>query len=517
MMNISRRLISGSSFRVISLAAHVAVGLYLMPFIVHSLGDRIYGYWALVATILGYYGLFDLGIVGAVQYFVAKSIGEKNERMALQAISTSFFIFVIIGLAIAMITIGAAFFAPEIIHDQDEAQLFRGVLVIMGFGFAVAFPGQVLMGALSAHLRFDLISLAGMGTLLLRTALTILVLSKGHGIVALAAITVFSDLALNGLYYLMIKRSAVRFKLSWDLVDCRLFKDIFSYGFYRFITKIGDRFRFHAHSFIIGGFVGVSAITHYAIASRLGIYFLDFMISSLGLLAPLFSILFGRKDRPGLQKALIISTKLSVAIATFIACCLILYGKSFIMVWMGKSYLDAYIPLVIVVIGIFCDVCQLPSVSYLNGVASHRFLAYLAVIEGIANFFLSLCLVRRYGLLGVALGMAIPMAVLKLLVQPVYICRKSAIPLKCYLTRVFGAAMAVTGMAVILPHLVMFPKILEPSFVAITLMIIFHAIVALPAIYLLALEKEEKDWIMSAMFGSRKARKGTPSLFPSAY
>lgn len=513
-MNIFRQLIWGSSFRVINMAVQVAVGLYLMPFIIHSLGDRMYGYWTLIATILGYYGLFDLGIMSAVQYFVAKSIGEKNERLAHQTINTAFFVFISLGVVISLITVIAAFLAREFIHDQSEVLLFRSVLAIMGVGFAITFPWRIFMGVLSAHLRFDLIASASMGTLLLRTALIVIFLSKGYGIVALAAVTVLFDLALNGFYYRMVKRLLVPFNISWGLVDYPLFKNIFSYSFYTLITKVGDRFRFYAPTFIIGGFLGVGAVTHYAIASKLGTYFLDFMVSSLGLLSPLFSILLGRKDQRSLGRALIFGTKISVAIATFTALCLILYGKPFILVWMGEAYLDAYIPLVILVIGIFCDVSQIPSVSYLYGIAKHRFLAYLTVIEGILNLSLSLWLVRYYGLIGVALGMTIPMVIIKLLVQPLYVTRKIGISLRHYFFRVFGGGMLVTGMGVILPRLVLSPVIIEPSRASIILLIFLHAVVALPAVYLLVLKKEEKDLVISATLGNWKAWKGIKRLVP---
>lgn len=55
-------ILRGSVLSVVSMALMTLLGFFLMPFVVHRLGDRVYGYWALVGTVLGYYDILDLGI-----------------------------------------------------------------------------------------------------------------------------------------------------------------------------------------------------------------------------------------------------------------------------------------------------------------------------------------------------------------------------------------------------------------------------------------------------------------------
>ena len=84
-----RKLIHGSGLRVASLVANTLTSFLLMPFLVHHLGDRNYGFWSLAGAILGYYGILDFGIVSAVQFYVAKALGEKDVDYANRTISTS--------------------------------------------------------------------------------------------------------------------------------------------------------------------------------------------------------------------------------------------------------------------------------------------------------------------------------------------------------------------------------------------------------------------------------------------
>jgi hypothetical protein len=57
----------------------------------------------------------------------------------------------------------------------------------------------------------------------------------------------------------------------------------------------------------------------------------------------------------------------------------------------------------------------------------------LSLGEGIANILLSLFLARRYGLIGVAMGTAIPMLVIHLLIQPWYTLRVVGLSANAYI------------------------------------------------------------------------------------
>ena len=51
---------------------HAAVGFFVAPFVVGSLGPDAYGTWALLASLVGYMGLLDLGVRGGVTRFLSR-------------------------------------------------------------------------------------------------------------------------------------------------------------------------------------------------------------------------------------------------------------------------------------------------------------------------------------------------------------------------------------------------------------------------------------------------------------
>ena len=485
----------GSILRVASLVATTLVAFFLMPFLVHRLGDRLYGYWALVGAVLGYYGLLDLGIVTAVQFQVAKALGNRDPEVANRTISTAFYIFALIGMFIFVLTLIVAWFAPAFISSPQDIRLFRTVLALMGVGFAVGFPGRTFVGAISAHLRLDLTAGVSVLVLIVKTILIVLVIGRGGGIVSLALIALVGDAILYTLYYLILRKIQANLKISLAFANRQTLKDLFNYSRYALIVQISDQLRFFIDGWTVGIFVGVSAVTHYAVAGRLTQAFLAMMIALLGILSPWFSQLWGSSDFAGVQRIFMLGTKASASISTIIACGLILYGHAFVKLWMGPAYLDAYWPLLILVSAIFVDVSQQPSVAYLYGVSRHRFLAWLTLAEAIVNVGLSIYLAHPYGMIGVALGTLIPMTIAKLFIQPIYVCRHLPLPLRTYYGNLLGRSIVPAALSSIILWVLLFSKIDFTNLLVLCVAISFQALVTAAVAFYFAFDKEEKSML----------------------
>jgi O-antigen/teichoic acid export membrane protein len=492
-------MIRGSALRVVGFVANTLIGFFLMPFLVHHLGDRMYGYWVLAGSILGYYGILDLGIVSAVQYQVAKAVGEKDTETANRAISTAFFAFGALGCVILLCTAIFAALSKHLIHNQADATLFAKVILVMGAAFAIGFSGRAFIGAISAHLRWDLVSGYGFVLLLARTGMIVLLIHRGLGILALALITVFVDFVNYIIYYVILRDIQRPLRLSFQLFSWTQLRSTLGYSLNTLIIKLSDQIRFYVDSLVVSVFVSVAAVTHYAIGSRLAFSFMELIIAIAGMLAPWFSILLGRKDHDGIHRAFRLGTKISASVSAIIVCCLIAYGRPFITWWMGPSYSDSYWPLVFLATAVFCDVSQQPSIGFLFGVSRHRFLAILTMLEGLANAGLSIYFARIYGAAGVALGTLIPMAVAKLLIQPIYVCRVAGMSPRSYFVNLYGRSVMVPSLAIAVPWFFIFRRLVTPQLASLTFVISIAVVLsALPSFYFV-LDENEREKIMTGL------------------
>jgi O-antigen/teichoic acid export membrane protein len=103
------------SFELLAnLAATVLVSFLMVPFVVHRLGDRMYGIWALVSTFISYYGLMDLGLSTAVARFLAGAAGTHDNARFNRMFNTALRLYFWIAAAILAVGGALAVAAPVV-------------------------------------------------------------------------------------------------------------------------------------------------------------------------------------------------------------------------------------------------------------------------------------------------------------------------------------------------------------------------------------------------------------------
>src|SRR5690242_347202 len=103
------RRIAGNIFsNWVALVLGMVVAFFLMPFVVHHLGNVAYGVWVLVVSLNSYMGLLDLGLRGAVTRFVSKGATQGNHDESSEAASGALWIRLWLSIAILLTSIGFA-------------------------------------------------------------------------------------------------------------------------------------------------------------------------------------------------------------------------------------------------------------------------------------------------------------------------------------------------------------------------------------------------------------------------
>lgn len=493
---------SGSALRGINLVAQVVVAFFLTPFIVHSLGDHLYGFWALVGTFIGYYGLLDLGLGAAVSRYAAAAAGKGDREEYGKVFSAALQLYLLLGAGVLSVSVVVAFLTPHFAHNPQDGVLFRNVLLILGCSLALTFPVRAYSGVLNAELRLDALSAVDILTLLLRTAMVVGVLLAGYKLLAIAWVTFVSGIPQAAAYVVLSRRVCPWLRYHRQSWLGKRTKSLFSYGVFALVATMADKLRSETDVLVITGFIGLAAVTHFRIAALMIFQFVALMMALTGVVQPWFSRMDGAGDHRGMRRAFFISTKLSLCMASFVAFGFIAWGRPFIQRWMGPSYLDAYPCLVVLALGRVAGLGQHPSRLLLYATAKHKFFALINVVEGVANLGLSLWLVQRMGIFGVALGTFIPMALIKLIVQPLYVCRVSPISYGEYM-RELGRSALVVGTALVIPGLISawFAAPAYSSLILVGLLSLGFYILVISA---LEFNRQERETLMRALLPARK-------------
>jgi O-antigen/teichoic acid export membrane protein len=402
-------LLRGSLLRTFLLIANIIVAFFLMPFVIHSVGDRWYGMWTLVGTLMGYYGYLDLGLSVSVQRFIARAIGKNDEAEVSRLFTTGLVLFV--GLAIVVLVVSGivALVAPRFFSNAEELNVFRIVVLILGVNTAVMFAAAPANGLFSGHLRYDVPTTVQLAMLVVRTALIVFFIRAGYSIVALALITFLTDTGGNLARVWLARRMFRHVRVSRAYYAPARLRELFSYGGKTFVNQLAELLRFQIDHVVIAAFINLSAVTVFNIASQLVFYFRALLQALVGVLVPLFARYQAEGDRSTMARAYLFTTKLAALVAMLGGGAMVIFGKPFIEVWMGPDYASAYPSLAFLAVATTLFVAAQPAVTVIYGVGAVGTLAKVSLVEASSNLILSVFLVRELGILGVALGTAIPL------------------------------------------------------------------------------------------------------------
>lgn len=497
-MTMGSRLIKGSLLRSLNLFLRVLIAFVMTPIIIHSLGDRMYGFWILIGTFIGYYGLFDIGLSSSVQRFVSRALGQNDMNEMNSIINTTFFMFLIIGIVTIICSLGAAIFSTYFIKSPEEISLFRKVIIILGFSVALGFPIKVFQGVLTSYLRYDLTAYVSMIQAISSSFIIYYFLKQGYGIWALTVISFFANLVEYILTVIYAKRVFPELKINYHLFSKERVKLLFGYSSKTFIAQLGDILRFRVDSIVIAGYLSVSLVTYYSVGAKIIEFFGNFIMGSIGLMSPVFSQYEGRSDYDAIRSRFLQVTKISVVASIFIGMSIIFYGKVFIQRWMGSGFESSYTVVVILCIPYIIALMQNPSISLLYGISKHHFYAISNTIEAVLNLTLSIILVKYFGIYGVALGTAIGMIIFKLLIQPVFVCRAIKLSLSEYYINTLGY----TALKMLVPLMIYFYVVkdyLLPDYPIIILSGVAQMIVFIPIVFFFVMGKSERNHIRRAV------------------
>ncbi|HYR88246.1 MAG TPA: oligosaccharide flippase family protein [Terriglobia bacterium] len=436
----------------IALAISVVVAFFLSPFVVHHLGNVAYGVWTLVISMTAYMGLLDLGLRGAVTRFVAKHHARGEHEESSRAFSAALWFRAWIGLLIVLTSLGLSRAATHIFHIPPEMQVATSwAITIAGTSFAVTLTVGVFSGVLAALNRFDLISAVTIGQTGLRALGIVWLLKSGYGIAELAAWELIVVVLANASLIILSLRAYPQLQVLFSRPDSAMLWQLWGYSIYVLLINICAQMVYYTDNIVVGVLISAGAVTFFTIAGSLLEYARQ-IVAALGtVLLPLASSLDARGQDTELRSLLIQGTRATLLISLPIQVALFFHGHTFIALWMGEDYANVSARLIqILLVAHVFAIANYTSYNIVFGLAKHKPVALISTVEAAANLLLSIFLVRKIGLEGVAWGTAIPSLGIQLLFWPRYICKTLEMPVRQYVWQAWirsGLAVVPFGIA----------------------------------------------------------------------
>ena len=436
-MSVRMQAVKNVSAMWLGLLVHALTGCFLSPYILHKLGDEAFSLWILVFALTGYFGLLDLGVRFSIVKYTAEFTATNNREGLSRYLSTSVAFYTLMGGVTAMATAIACFCLP-LLFRISPAFLREGrlLLVFSGAGMAVAFPLTVFTAALEGLQKFSWLQLSQIAITILRAALIVTAVKRGGGLLAVGLITVAVSV-LSSAVFTCLAIYELPIRLSAKHLEWRAFREMGSYGAFAFVILLAEKLRFQSDAMVIGALVSSAAITSFSIAAKL-VEYASYAVRSMSqVFMPMSSQFHASGDLARLRRTFITGNRISALVIIPICVALIVLGKPVIEAWVGTRYLGSYFILVILIVPRTLYLAQSTSIRILLGMGHHRALAFVLLLEGASNLLLSLWFARLFGITGVALGTAIPLACTSLFFLPGHLCRVLEFPLAAFLARAY--------------------------------------------------------------------------------
>ncbi len=436
-MSLAIRALKNVTSSWAGLALNIAVGFFLSPFILHHLGEDAFGLWVLVFSLTGYYGIFDFGIRSSLIRFVSKFQATGDKEQLSRLINTSLFTYTCLGAILMVPTVLGSIYVDRLFHIPPEFMRDARLLFFMvGASLALGFPLGISGGILEGLQRFYLLSWTNVVSLLIRAVLIVVALEHGYGLLTVALITVSLPL-LTSVIRGVIAQRILTIPYGWIYVDRESLRQVVNYGSITFMIIIAQRLRFKTDAVIIGHYLSAAAITRFSIGARLVDYTGEVVSSLAQIFTPMSSQFHAIGDYDRLRKIFIAGNRACAFVMFPLCVSLIVMGKSLIEAWMGPRYIPSYIVLLILLIPSTLYNAQTTSNRILFGTSQHRPLAIIVLIEGTANVILSVALVRPLGIVGDAIGTAIPLLCTGIFFLPRHMCRRLQVPIPKFIREAY--------------------------------------------------------------------------------
>jgi O-antigen/teichoic acid export membrane protein len=431
----NRSLVLGAATNWAAFAAALAVGFFLAPYLVRSLGDARYGVWCVVESILAYFTLFDLGIAACLVRFVAKHSATEKQEELNRVVSSCLGLFLFAACGVLFVGgVITPFVAPGLERKLGAPGDVLPFMLLMLANLAVTLPLSVFPTILDGLQRFGAKSAVRVVCLALRVAGIVWVMETRPGLLPLAFVFTATNLLEHALTALLCFRSLPGLKLSHRLIDRATLREVKGYSVDAFLAMLAGRITVQTGAIVVGGFLTVAAAAHYALAARLVELAKNLLRSMTNTLTPAVSQREATGDLDGVRSVLLNGTRWVIYLVLPVHLGLLAFGRPFLTRWVGGAqYAEWCFPATAVLSAtLTIGVAQSVASRILYGMGKLKLFARLALVEAFTNLMLSLALVGPFGLVGVAFAVALPNVLFCVFVIT-YACRTLDVGIPQYL------------------------------------------------------------------------------------
>ena len=470
-----------------------------VPILLYYIGKSEYGLYQLIGSFIAYFSIMDFGLTAAVVRFYAKYKALLDLIKMENILAIAMRAYGVITVLMLAAGIGFYFYLPIIFAKSmtvAEIESAKQLFILLLFNIVMTISTMIFRAVINAHEKF--LFLKGLETiqLVLQPLLVVLVLQKLPSAMAVAVVQTVLNVALIAarMYYCFQK---LHIKIRYHYWDAELFDDFKKLALSVFAVTLIDQVLFKTNQVILGIVSGTVAVAVYSVASLIYMSYMALSTAISGVYLPHITELIAQQAPVSKLSDLFIRIgRLQFFLLALVASGFVIFGKQFIIMWAGESFIDAYFITLLIIIPFTIDLIQNIGLAIMQAQNRYDFRAKVYCAMGILNLALAIPLALKYGGIGCAFATGLAMFLGNGLIMNWYYLKVTGLDITRF-WREIGKICAVVVFITILGNSIYNMLIISESKLIFGLGILVYSSIYFIVLYVTVMNQDEKDKITS--------------------
>lgn len=423
------QLKAGVVLNYVVIFLNTVVGLLYTPYMLRMMGQSEYGLYSLVASVIAYLTVLDLGFGNAIVRYTAKFRAEKKTEEQYEMFGMFFLLYLVIGIIAFGIGLGLYFNVDTLFgNTMTTVELGRAriMMLLLVANLAFTFPMSIWGSIIQAYEDFVFQKSLNIIRIILNTVVMICLLHFGYKAVAMVVVqTIFNVLTLVINFIYCRRKLNIHIYFRFKHFHWGFLREVALYSFWIFLNAIIDRVYWSTGQFVLGAMVGTAAVAVFAIAIQLEGMYMQFSTAISSVFLPKVTAMVAtNRSRKEISDLFIRTGRIQYIVLAYILSGFIIFGRQFIELWAGAGYSDAYMISLLFFIPLTVPLIQNLGITILQARNEMKFRSVLYIIIAIVSLATQIVLTRHFGGIGCAMGVSGALVVGQILIMNVYYRRR---------------------------------------------------------------------------------------------
>jgi len=267
---------------------------------------------------------------------------------------------------------------------------------------------------------------------------------------------------------------------------------------YIFLNMIIDQINWNVDKFILGRFQGTVSVAIYGLAAQLNTYYLSLSTAISNVFIPRVNQMVAiHNDNKELTNLFTRIGRIQFMLLSLIGLGLIFFGKSFISMWAGSDYSEAYPIALLLIIPVTIPLIQNVGIEIQKAKNMHQFRSWIYFFIALGNMLLSIPLTKYYGGVGAAIGTAISLLIGNGLIMNWYYHNRVGLNMKYFWSQILQLMLSLLPSTIL--GIMMFIWIDLNNIILFLICGMIYVIIFCLSLWFLGMNTYEKDLIRKPM------------------